>query len=212
MLLPQWWTPCSLGGCSPLCSAEDHPELAASEPPGAHSVKKRKKKKKHDIILGGCGMFLCQFGKDSSEWLSWIQAFLSLKEAHLWSWYSQLCFYWTKLSIFLVFMGWDNIIRILRRAAWRHQHRIKKVRTCRMAQCPCSEAFFIAVSAIISCPCPRDTLYKVPWSMENPSFKPERKDMLSTYYHARGEIGGQKLYQPYPASLHHWVDPHQVRG
>lgn len=36
------------------------------------------------------------------------------------------------------------------------------------------EAFFTSLSATSSCPCPRDTLCKVPWSIVKPSFSPGR--------------------------------------
>lgn len=44
--------------------------------------------------------------------------------------------------------------------------------TWSMTQCPSLEAFSRAVSATVSCPCPKDTLWNFPESIVNPSLLP----------------------------------------
>lgn len=50
-----------------------------------------------------------------------------------------------------------------------------------MTQWPSWDALLRALSATSSWPCPRDTLCKVPWSMENPSFSPAWGEYLRYY-------------------------------
>lgn len=103
----------------PLPSAGNRLVLAASEPPGEHSENETKKIQYfwyfHAHFGGKENIFLAMMRKPSATRLA-AGSYLFTRGI-CWAKLANYGLYWTKLSLFLMLIGWDDLIRLLYRSS-----------------------------------------------------------------------------------------------